>query len=179
MSRVSTYFSFPAQPRGCHAVLSHFSPVWLLETSWTVAFQAPLSIGFFRQEYWSGLPCPPPGDLSWPRDQTHVSCIFCIAGGFFTTEPLGGGSTLRFINQSPFLDRIVFELKINLFYPFLLPYYEIFTKLLQCILSYYHSNFKNPRVMIIGKCLSQASLNWTKLFQRFCHCCCDVKEISH
>ena len=32
-------------------------------TPWTVAHQAPLSMGFFRQEYWSGLPCPPPGDL--------------------------------------------------------------------------------------------------------------------
>ena len=32
-------------------------------TPWTVAHQAPLSMGFSRQEYWSGLPCPPPGDL--------------------------------------------------------------------------------------------------------------------
>ena len=35
-------------------------------TSWTVAHQAPLSMGFSQQEYWSGLPCPPPGDLSDP-----------------------------------------------------------------------------------------------------------------
>ena len=35
-------------------------------TPWTVALQAPLSMGFFRQEYWSGLPCPSPGDLSNP-----------------------------------------------------------------------------------------------------------------
>ena len=33
---------------------------------WTVASQAPLSLGFSRQEYWSGLPCPPPGDLPDP-----------------------------------------------------------------------------------------------------------------
>ena len=32
-------------------------------TLWTIAYQSPLSLGFFRQEYWSGLPCPPPGDL--------------------------------------------------------------------------------------------------------------------
>ena len=44
-------------------VLSHFSLVQLCETLWTAAHQAPLSIGFSRQEYWSGLPCPPPGDL--------------------------------------------------------------------------------------------------------------------
>ena len=35
-------------------------------TLWTVAHQAPLSMGFSRQEYWSGLPCPPPGDLPIP-----------------------------------------------------------------------------------------------------------------
>ena len=35
-------------------------------TPWTVALQAPLSMGFSRQEYWSGLPCPPPGDLPHP-----------------------------------------------------------------------------------------------------------------
>ena len=42
-------------------VLSHFSCVWLFETLWTVTHLAPLSIGFSRQEYWSGLPCPPSG----------------------------------------------------------------------------------------------------------------------
>ena len=43
-------------------MLSHFSPVWRLVTLWTVAHQALLSMEFSRQEYWSGLPCPPPGD---------------------------------------------------------------------------------------------------------------------
>ena len=43
------------------------SCVWLLATPWTVAPQAPLSVGFSRQEYWSGLPCPPPGDLPNPE----------------------------------------------------------------------------------------------------------------
>ena len=47
--------------RAC--VLSRFSHVQLLATPWTVACQAPLSMGFSRQEYWRGLPCPPPGDL--------------------------------------------------------------------------------------------------------------------
>ena len=37
-----------------------------LVTPWTVARQAPLSMGFSRQEYWSGLPFPPPGDLPYP-----------------------------------------------------------------------------------------------------------------
>ena len=55
------------------------SRVWLFETPWTVAHQAPPSMGFSRQEYWSGLPFPSPGDLPnpgiKPRDQTHVSRI--------------------------------------------------------------------------------------------------------
>ena len=38
----------------------------LFVTPWAVAHQAPLSVGFSRQEYWSGLPCPPPGDLPNP-----------------------------------------------------------------------------------------------------------------
>ena len=42
------------------------SRVWLLATPWTVAYQAPLSMGFSRQEYWSGVPLPSPGDLPDP-----------------------------------------------------------------------------------------------------------------
>ena len=45
---------------------SRFSCVRLPSTVWTTACQAPLSMGFSRQEYWSGLPCPPPGDLPDP-----------------------------------------------------------------------------------------------------------------
>ena len=50
----------------CVRVLSHFSLVWLFVTLWTVAYQAPLSMGFSRQGCWSGLPCPPAGDLPDP-----------------------------------------------------------------------------------------------------------------
>ena len=46
-----------------NTVLIPFSPVWLFAAPWTVAYQTPLSMGFYRQEYWSGLPCLPPGDL--------------------------------------------------------------------------------------------------------------------
>ena len=48
------------------AVLSRFSRVQLFATPWTVARQAPLSLGFSRQEYWSGWPFPSPGDLPIP-----------------------------------------------------------------------------------------------------------------
>ena len=48
-------------------MLSHFSHIQLFVTLWIVARQVPLSMGFSRQEYWSGLPCPPPGELPDPR----------------------------------------------------------------------------------------------------------------
>ena len=44
-----------------------FSHVQLFVTPWTVVRRAPLSMGFSRQEYWSRFPCPPPGDLPFPR----------------------------------------------------------------------------------------------------------------
>ena len=54
----------------------------------TVAHQAPLSMGFSRQEYWSGLLCPPPGDLP-DHGIEPVSGVSCTASRLFTTEPLG------------------------------------------------------------------------------------------
>ena len=47
----------------CACLLSHFSCVWFFATPWTAAHWSLLSRGFLRQEYWSGLPCPPPGAL--------------------------------------------------------------------------------------------------------------------
>ena len=64
-------------------MLSHFGHVRLFATLWTVAHQAPLSMGFPRQEYWSGLLCPPSGDLPDPEMEPS------LAGGFFTAEPPG------------------------------------------------------------------------------------------
>ena len=56
-------------------------------TPWTVARQAPLSIGLSRQEYWSGLPFLPLGDFSGIEHVSPVSPV--LAGGFFSTEPPG------------------------------------------------------------------------------------------
>ena len=58
-------------------------------TLWTVARQAPLSIGFSRQEYWSGLSCFSPGDLSNPGIKPMSPASPALAGVFFTTEPPG------------------------------------------------------------------------------------------
>ena len=67
-------------------VLSRFSRVQLISTLWTVACQAPLSMGFSRQEYWSGLPCLLPGDLPNPRTESMSHYVSCIPGLFFTTS---------------------------------------------------------------------------------------------
>ena len=56
-------------------------------TPWTVALQAPLSLSFPRQEYWSGLPFPTPGDLSTPRIEPVSLTSSELSGGFFTAEP--------------------------------------------------------------------------------------------
>ena len=66
-------------------VLSHFSHVWLFVSLQTVACQAPLFIGFPRQEYWSGLPSPSPGDLPNPGIEPTSPGL----AEFFTTEPPG------------------------------------------------------------------------------------------
>ena len=64
------FFSTHPFPGSCcrmrACVLSHFSRIQFFVTLWTVAYQSPLSMGFSRQEYWSGLPCFPPGDLPDP-----------------------------------------------------------------------------------------------------------------
>ena len=69
----------------CHQLLSH---VWLCGMPWTVTHQVALPIGFSRQEYWSGLPFLPPGDLPDPRIKS-TSVSSALAGRFFTTEPPG------------------------------------------------------------------------------------------
>ena len=65
----------------CARVLSLFNHVPLLVTLWTVACQAPQYMEFNRQEYWSGLPCPPPGNLPNPGVPFPA-----LADGFFTTS---------------------------------------------------------------------------------------------
>ena len=59
---------------------------WLFRTLWMVACQCPLPPEFSRQEYWSGLPFPPPGDLPDPGFKPASPAL---AGGFFTTAPPG------------------------------------------------------------------------------------------
>ena len=67
-------------------MLSRFSRVQLFATPWTIALQAPLSMGFSRQEYCSGLPCPPPGDLPNPGIELASLPSPALAGMFFITR---------------------------------------------------------------------------------------------
>ena len=76
-------------------LFSHYC-VWLSCDRLDCNHQALLSKGFARQKYLSGLPFPFPGESSWSRDQTHVSCI---AGEFFTTEPPGKPKTHSSIHR--------------------------------------------------------------------------------
>ena len=65
-------------------VLSCLSRVQLFVTQWAVAHQASLSMKFSRQEYWSWLTCPPPGDLPDPGIKPASFVSPALAGGFFT-----------------------------------------------------------------------------------------------
>ena len=72
----------------CCAVLSCFSCVQLFVTLWTVGLQAPLSMGFSRQEYWSALARPLPGNLPHLGIEPASLVSPSLAGGFFTTSLL-------------------------------------------------------------------------------------------
>ena len=72
----------------CVCVLTRFSRVWLFVIPWTVDHQAPLSMGFSRQEYWSGLPYPPQGDLPNPGIEPASLMSPTLADRFFTTRAI-------------------------------------------------------------------------------------------
>ena len=72
-----------------------FSRVWPFETLWTVAHQAPLSMEFSRQEYWSGLSFSSPGDLPDPGIEPVSLVSLALASRFFTTVPPGKPPSLH------------------------------------------------------------------------------------
>ena len=78
-------------------MLSNFSHVWLFATLWTVARQAPLSVEFSRQEYWSWFPCPPPRDLPDPGiELASLMSLALQAGSLLLAPP---GKPLRMTEQ--------------------------------------------------------------------------------
>ena len=87
----STYRGYPGVASGKEVKWSEvksLNSVWLFATLWTVACQAPLSMGFSRQECWSGLPCPPPGDLADPEIEPRSLMFPALAGGFLTSSAI-------------------------------------------------------------------------------------------
>ena len=79
---------------GVYVSVCAFSHVQLFATPWTVACQVPLFMGFPRQEYWSVVPFPSPGDLSHPGIEPVSPAL---AGRFFTTEPPGKPSSTTYV----------------------------------------------------------------------------------
>ena len=74
-------------------VLSCFSRVQLFATPWSIAHPAPLSMGFSRQEYWNGFPCPPPGALLDPGlELMSLSLLHWLAGSLPLSSPGKSGS---------------------------------------------------------------------------------------
>ena len=67
-------------------ILSRFNYLWLYATLWTVTCQVPLSMGIPQARILEWVAMPYSKGSSWPRDQTHVSYISCIADGFFTAS---------------------------------------------------------------------------------------------
>ena len=76
-------------------MLSCFIRVQLFATLWTVALQAPPSMGFSKQEYWSGFPFPSPADLPNPGIKPMSPKSHALAGRFLTTEPPGNPKMLQ------------------------------------------------------------------------------------
>ena len=85
-------------------MLSCFRCVWLFATLWIVACQAPLSMGFSRQEYWSGLPSPPPGSLPYPGIEVMSLMSPALSGRFFTSStsweaPIKGCEVVKLLSH--------------------------------------------------------------------------------
>ena len=107
----STHASPPRKPRLWFQILAQtinnlyvcaqlLSCVQLFMIPWTVAHQAPLPMGFPRQEYWSGLPFPLSGDLSIPGIKPTSPASPALAGGYFTIEPPGKPNNHSMVHQT-------------------------------------------------------------------------------
>ena len=96
-------------------IVKSLSRVQLFVTPWTVAYQASLSMGFSRQEYWSGLPFPSPGDLPDPGIEPGSPALEADA---LTSEPQGKPSVVRIGSQNSVLTKgaSTLEQSENLFF---------------------------------------------------------------
>ena len=97
------------------SILSHFSCVQLSATLWTKACQASLSMGFSMQEYWSGLPCPRPGDLPHPGIKPASLTSPALAGRLFTTSAAWETHSFNYVKVKPVCIKCVQTLPGELF----------------------------------------------------------------
>ena len=104
----------PSQRIYAMCCVSCFSRVCLFVTPWTVARQAPLSMGFPRQEYWSGLPCPPPGELPNPWIELLSLMSPALAGGFLTTSTTWEAYVYLYIYIDIYIERDVYIYTYNI-----------------------------------------------------------------
>ena len=91
---------YPIDVRVCACMLRWFSHVLLFATLWTAFCQAPLSMGFSRQEYWSGLPCPLPGDLPNPGIKPTSPSLLHWQAGSLPLAPPGKTTNNMFKNSN-------------------------------------------------------------------------------
>ena len=99
-------FTCMAESVGCSVVS------WLFGTPWTIAHQAPLSIGFSRQEYWSGLPCPSPEDL--PDSGFELGCL-ALQADSLPSEPPGSFTDVR-LHILLFTSKLSLQITIFLYF---------------------------------------------------------------
>ena len=91
------------------------SRVQLFMAPWTIVHQAPLSMEFSRQEYWSGLPFPISEDLPDPEIEPSISCISCIGRQILYHAHHVGSPSLLWLNHPPFLAQVtVFVIFVGL-----------------------------------------------------------------
>ena len=96
----------------CVCVFKSLQSCPTLVTPWTVARQAPLSKGLFRQEYWNGLPFPSPGDLPHRRIEAMSLMSPALAGGFFTTSAIWETRIYKgIVRENVWRNRIILHLK--------------------------------------------------------------------
>ena len=150
-------------------MLSHFSCIWLCVTLWTVACQVPLSMRFSRQEYWNGLPCPPPGDRPDPGIEPMSLFSPALAGGFFTTSTTWEAP--EDTDHSYYMGKAAAALPRSLLIPWI-------SSELPCLLTllcpppppasaYFIANRHHPRPQPIHKCMTNQCFlapKWDKLW---------------
>ena len=112
--------------RAC--MLSRFGRVRLFVTPGTVAHQAPLSVGFSRQEYWSGLPCPPPGDLPDPGTEPMSSLAPALQVDSLLLSHWESPTLVHRLQQTAFADKRLFETSLLSITGLTLDFRLIFTR---------------------------------------------------